>query len=47
MLFKKVLFFLKKKMEMFCQFKILPYLCTRFRQSMRRRDDRAVSTIDP
>ena len=44
---KKVLFFLKKKMEMFCQFKILPYLCTRFRQSPWQRDDRAVSTIDP
>ena len=33
--------------EMFCQFKNLPYLCTRFRQATRQRADERTATIDP
>ena len=34
-------------LEMFCQFKNLPYLCTRFRQATRQRADERTATIDP
>ena len=45
--FKKVKNGSKFSLEMFCQFKNLLYLCTRFREATRQRGERTGATIDP
>ena len=44
---RKNAFFLKKKIGFVCRFGKKLYLCTRFREATRQRDDERTATIDP